>query len=59
MQKIPDLDGLFEKKDTSVVQGMLDEAMFSDVDPESNSSETQKYTAPSNDVEAALKELAG
>ena len=56
---IPDLDGLFEKKDTSVVQGMLDEAMFSEVDPESNSNETQKYTAPSNDVEAALKELAG
>ena len=56
---IPDLDELFEKKTSAQVKEMLDEAMLSDMDAESNSSETQKYAAPTNDVEAALKELAG
>ena len=44
------------------VQGILDEFLNSNVDAEEASSETTKYaskTEASNDVEAALKELAG
>jgi len=44
------------------VQSILDEFLNSEVDAESVSVETSKYggkAEPSNDVEAALKELAG
>ena len=59
---VPDLDTLFERKSTEDVQGILDEFLNSNVDAEEASSETTKYsskTEASNDVEAALKELAG
>ncbi len=58
---VPDLDSLFERKTTEQVQGILDEYLNSEVDAESASSETTKYgsATASNDVEAALKELAG
>ena len=59
---VPDLDTLFERKSTQDVQGILDEFLNSEVDAESVSVETSKYggkAEPSNDVEAALKELAG
>ena len=59
---VPDLDTLFERKSTEDVQGILDEFLNSSVDAEEASSETTKYaskTEASNDVEAALKELAG
>jgi hypothetical protein len=58
-----DLDTLFERKSTQDVQDILDEFLNSDVNAEEASSETTKYasttTEASNDVEAALKELAG
>ena len=44
-------------KPSEEVAGILDEAMNSDLDAEANSAETSKYTAPSNDVQAALNEL--
>ena len=56
---VPDFDTLFERKTTDEVGSILDEAMNSNLDAEANSSETSKYSAPSNDVEAALKELVG
>ena len=56
---VPDFDTLFERKTTQDVAGILDEAMNADLDAEANSEETSKYSAPSNDVEAALKELVG
>ena len=59
---VPDLDTLFERKSTEDEQGILDEFLNSNVDAEEASSETTKYaskTEASNDVEAALKELAG
>jgi hypothetical protein len=59
INNVPDFDTLFERKTSEEVGAILDEAMNSDLDPEANSSETSKYTAPSNDVETALKELVG
>ena len=59
ISKVPDFDTLFERKTTEDVSMILDEAMNSDIDAEQNSEETSKYNAPSNDVEAALKELVG
>ena len=59
---VPDLDTLFERKSAKDVQSILDEFLNSEVDAETVSSETSKYggkAEPSNDVEAALKELAG
>ncbi len=63
VETVPDLDTLFERKSTQDVQDILDEFLNSDVNAEEASSETTKYassnTEASNDVEAALKELAG
>ena len=60
---VPDLDTLFERKSTQDVEKILNEFLNEGVDAESESSETTKYASPtteaSNDVEAALKELAG
>ena len=63
VETVPDLDTLFERKSTQDVQNILDEFLNEGVDAEEASSETTKYASPtseaSNDVEAALKELAG
>ncbi len=63
VETVPDLDTLFERKSTQDVQDILDEFLNSEVNAEEASSETTKYasttTEASNDVEAALKELAG
>ena len=58
---VPDLDTIFERKSTQDVQTALDEHLNSEVDAETASSTTTKYggAEPSNDVEAALQELAG
>jgi len=63
VEAVPDLDTLFERKSTQDVQDILDEFLNSDVNAEDASSETTKYASTtseaSNDVEAALRELAG
>ena len=64
LENIPDFDELFaaSRKTAVEVQGMLDEFLLSDSDPEENSSETTKYNAKKEggtSVDKAFAELLG
>jgi len=56
LEEIPDFDGLFERKSTEQVQGMLDRFMSAEEDKEA----VEKYNTPSADkVSRAFNELLG
>ena len=64
LESVPEFSGLFERKTTEHVQGMLDEFLLGEEDAEGNSSETRKYgkggsTDEVTSVDAAFNELLG
>ena len=64
LESIPEFEELFDRKNTTEVQTMLDEHLLGDVGAEESSTETVKYKSQSTDsssnsVSDAFEELLG